>query len=204
MVKDDTLINVRNRNNGSTGYVLPDSNVRRTFAPQETKKISLGELRSLQYAPGGSYILDNLLIVENQEALDALNMKVEPEYFYDEKKIRELLLTSSMDEFLDFLDFATSGAIEIAKEIAVKEQIPDIRKREAISKKTGFNINNAIMVNEIMDAEDEAPKAEEKTERRVKTESVSGNQRRAAVPQVTIPSQNTTPVTPAYKVVSKN
>ena len=204
MIKDDTLINVRNRNNGSTGYTLPDSNVRRTFAPQETKKIPLSELRSLQYTPGGSYMLDNLLVVENQEVLDVLNMKVEPEYFYDEKKIKELLLTGSMDEFLDFLDFATNGAIEIAKEIAVKEQIPDIRKREAISKKTGFNINNAIMVNEIMDAEDEDPKEEEKTERRVKSENVNSNQRRAATPQITVSNQNVAPATPAYKVVSKN
>ena len=204
MIKDDTLIIVKNRNNGTTGYVLPDSNVRRSFAPQETKKIPLSELRSLQYAPGGSYILDNLLIVENQEALDALNMKVEPEYFYDEKKIKELLLTGSMDEFLDFLDFATSGAIEIAKEIAVKEQIPDVRKREAISKKTGFSINNAIMVNEIMDAEDEKP-TEEKSERRVavKNDAVNTNpQRRAAVPKIDIPKE--TPTVPSYKVVSKN
>ena len=203
MIKDDTLINVRNRNNGSTGYVLPDSNVRRSFAPQETKKIPLSELRSLQYAPGGSYILDNLLVVENKEALDALNMKVEPEYFYDEKKIRELLLTGSMDEFLDFLDFATTGAIEIAKDIAVKEQIPDIRKRDAISKKTGFNINNAIMVNEIMNAEDEPKTEETKIECRVQPEATS-TQRRAAAPKITIPGSETPVATPAYKVVSKN
>ena len=203
MIKDDTLINVRNRNNGSTGYVLPDSNVRRSFAPQETKKIPLSELRSLQYAPGGSYILDNLLVVENKEALDALNMKVEPEYFYDEKKIRELLLTGSMDEFLDFLDFATTGAIEIAKDIAVKEQIPDIRKRDAISKKTGFNINNAIMVNEIMNAEDEPKTEETKIEHKVQPEATS-TQRRAAAPKVTIPGSEAPVATPAYKVVSKN
>ena len=195
-MKDDILINVRNRNNGSTGYVLPDSNVRRSFAPGETKKISLGELRSLQYAPGGAYILDNLLVVEDQEALDALNMKVEPEYFYDEKKIRELLLKGSMDEFLDFLDFATAGAIEIAKDIAVKEQIPDSRKRKAISEKTGFNVDSAIRVNEIMDEEDENKTEPEKKERRVKVEAAAPT-RRAATPEVKPAS------IPKYNVVSK-
>ena len=137
MMKDDTLIVVRNRNNGSTGYTLPDSNVRRLFAPAESKKIPLGELRSLQYAPGGDYIIKNLLIVEDKEALDALNMKVEPEYFYTEKEIRDLLLNKSMDEFLDFLDFATQGAIELAKDIAwqfSKDELKD-RKELVLGKK---------------------------------------------------------------------
>ena len=199
MIKDDTLINVRNRNNGTTGYILPDSNVRRSFAPKETKKIPFGELRSLQYAPGGSYLLDNLLIVEDKEALDLLNMKVEPEYFYDEKKIKDLLYTGSMDEFLDFLDFATVGAIEIAKDIAVKEEIPDNRKREAISKKTGFDINNAIMINKIMDTEDEKSE-EEKPERRVKENAETAPKRRAAVPSM--PS-TPAPSVPKYNVISQ-
>lgn len=199
MIKDDTLINVRNRNNGTTGYTLPDSNVRRSFAPSETKKIPFGELRSLQYAPGGSYLLDNLLIIEDKEALDLLNMKVEPEYFYDEKKIKDLLYTGSMDEFLDFLDFATAGAIEIAKDIAVKEEIPDNRKREAISKKTGFDINNAIMINKIMDTEDEKSE-EEKPERRVKENAETAPKRRTAVPSMpSIP----TPSAPKYNVISQ-
>lgn len=193
-MKDDTLIKVRNRNNGTTGYVLPDSNVRRSFAPSETKSIPLGELKSLQYAPGGAYMLENLLVVEDKEALKVLNMEVEPEYFYDEAKIRNLLFNEEMDAFLDFLDFATTGAIEIAKEIAVKEQIPDMRKRKALSEKTGFNIDNAIKVNEIMDADDQSEETQDKKkERRVKAvEEPKPAQRRVQV------------TTPQYNVVSKS
>ena len=191
MTKDDAIIKVRNRNNGSTGYTLPDSNVRRSFAPGETKNIPFSELKSLQYAPGGAYMLENLLVVEDAEALKDLNMSVEPEYFYDEKKIKDLLLNGSMDAFLDFLDFATEGAIEIAKDIAVKEKIPDVRKREAISKKTGFNIDNAIKVNEIMDAEDQSEESKtEKKERRVKVEEETAKPARRVE-------------TPKYNVVSK-
>ena len=190
MIKDDTLVVVRNRNNGSTGYTLPDNNIRRSFAPGEEKKIPFAELRSLQYVSGGDYILRNLLIINDKEALDALNMKVEPEYFYTEKEIKDLLLNKSMDEFLDFLDFASQGAIEIAKDIAVKEQIPDTRKREALSKKTGFNIDNAIQINKIMDADEEDEKnAEAQTkERRVKPkeENTEAPQRRAAIPQYNV------------------
>ena len=190
MSEENKIVAVRNRNNGTTGYVLPDSGVRRSFAPGETKKISVEELQSLQYAPGGDYILRHLLVIEDQAALDFLDMKVEPEYFYDEKKIKEMLLNAEMDAFLDFLDYAPEGAIEIAKEIAVKEQIPDVRKRKALSKKTGFNIDNAIMVNEVMDAKDEPKKEETKKERRVKSAEAA-------------PASGRRVKTPEYKVVSK-
>ena len=183
---DKDLVVVRNRNNGTTGYVLPDSNIRRSFAIGETKKIPLGELRSLQYAPGGSYMLDNLLIVENKDALAELNMTVEPEYFYTEKEIKDLLYNAEMDAFLDFLDFATEGALQIAKDIAVNEKIPDTRKREALSKKTGFNIDNAINIQKVLEVEEEK-KEEPKKERRVaESETPSTPQRRTAIPEVNI------------------
>lgn len=200
-MKDDELILVKNRSNGSVGYTLPELNVNRFFAFGESKKIPLNELRQLQYADGGEYLLKNCLIVENVSALDALNMQVEPEYFYDEKKIREILLESdNMDEFLDFLDFATEGAIAIAKKIAVEEQIPDSRKRKAISKKTGFNIDKAIEINEVLNAEDEKKdEKEEIKERRVKEDAADATpKRRTAVPAVEIPSEK-----PRYNVITK-
>jgi len=184
---DTDLVVVRNRNNGTTGYVLPDSNIRRSFSVNESKKIPLGELKSLQYAPGGSYILDNLLIVESKAALEELNMQVEPEYFYTEKEIKNLLYNADMDAFLDFLDFASEGAIQIAKDIAVNERIPDTRKREALSEKTGFNIDNAINIQKILEVEEEK-KEEPKKERRVSEpeEKPSTPQRRTSAPEVKI------------------
>lgn len=181
-IKDTDLIQVRNRNNGTTGYTL-DGNFHRDFSPKESKKVPFSELRQLSYAPGGQYILDNYLVIEDQEALNLLNMKVEPEYFYTEDKVREILFTGSIDAFADFLDFAPKGAIEIAKTIAIKEQIPDVRKRNMLSEKTGLNINNAIMVNEIMDAEDDT-EAEAPKQRRVQIEEdkPSTPQRRTEVP----------------------
>lgn len=186
-MKDSELVVVRNRNNGTTGYTIYDTNVRRRFAPGETKKISLEELRALQYTPGGDYILKNLLIVENRGALEDLNMNVEPEYFYTEAKIKELLYSNEMDAFLDFLDFAPAGAIEIAKQIAVTEKIPDSRKREAITKKTGFNIDNAINVNKMLEEEEKKEPEKDTKERRVKAEDApSAPQRRTAAPEVKV------------------
>lgn len=197
------LISVRNRNNGSTGYTIPDRGIWRNFAPGETKRIPLEELQQLQYQPGGDYTLTNLLIVENQSALDYLNMVVEPEYNYTEVEIRKLLLSGTIDQLKDFLDFAPDGAIELCKDIAVKEEIPDIRKRDIISEATGFNINNAINVNHIMATEEEQNEPVKK-ERRVKAEGATpvaeGKTRRTTPIQTSAPA---VPAVPQYKVVSK-
>ena len=66
---DNKLIKVRNRNNGSTGYELRDSHVVRKFESGQTKEITFGELRELSYIPGGEYIIQNLLVIEDEEAL---------------------------------------------------------------------------------------------------------------------------------------
>lgn len=190
-IKDDSLIIVRNRNNGTTGYTL-DNNFHRDFAPKEEKKVPFSELKALQYAPGGAYILENYLIVEDEEALELLNMKVEPEYNYTEKEIEDILLNGSYDQFADFLDFAPKGALEIAKNLAVTLKIPDVNKREMLSKKTGLNINNAINVNTIMDAEEHA-QAEEEKQRRVPIEE--------SKTEDSAPARRATP--PKYNVVSK-
>lgn len=190
MIKDTDLISVRNRNNGTTGYTL-DGNFHRDFSPKEIKKVPFSELKQLSYAPGGQYILDNYLVIENKEALDLLNMKVEPEYFYDETKVKNLLLAGSIDEFADFLDFAPDGAIDIAKKIAVEEEIPDIRKRDMLSEKTGLNINNAIMINHVMNEDDNSEEdAEEAPKRRVAIKEDSAEpktpQRRVAAPKYNV------------------
>lgn len=169
-IKDEELISVRNRNNGETWYQL-DNGIVRIFQKDEIKKVPFKELVQLSYSQGGSALLNENLVIEDEEALKLLNMKVEPEYFYKESDIRLLLFTGTYDEFADFLDFAPEGAIEIAKNIAVKEEIPDVKKREMLSKKTGLNINNAIMVNHVMDSEDK--KEEVKKERRVKVSTTS-------------------------------
>lgn len=163
---ENNLISVRNRDAGVVGYMIPDRNIWRSFAPGETKKIPLEELQSLQYVPGGEFTLRNLLMINNKDALSMLNIETEPEYFYTEKEIKELLVTGTLDQLKDCLDFAPEGVIELIKKIAVEIQLPDIRKRDAITAKTGFSISNAITVNQIMDAEDEVkeePKAVRRT-----------------------------------------
>ena len=108
MLLDDVIIEVTNRDNGSVGYTIEDlNNLHRNFMPNETKKITMGELRKLAYTPGGQYLLTNCLKLNNNDAIDELVGKVEIEYYYDEDKVKDLLINGSIDEFLDCLDLLT-------------------------------------------------------------------------------------------------
>ena len=178
------LVEVRNRDSGNVGYSIKDLGIWRNFAPGETKKVPLDELKALQYAPGGEFTLKHLLMVKDKDALSALNIETEPEYFYTEVEIKELLTKGTLDELKDCLDFAPQGVIEIIKKMAVDMQLPDTEKREAIFKATGFNINNAIIVNKVMDEPADEVQEEKKT-RRV-APAAEKTQRRTSLPNYNI------------------
>ena len=113
-------VTVFNRNNGSVGYVIPEmNNLQRQFSPGETKQIDLEELQQLYWIPGGRVILENYLVIQDEDAVQQLQMKVEPEYFYTDDDVKKIMLTGSLDQFLDMLDFAPLGVIESIKELAV-------------------------------------------------------------------------------------
>ena len=176
MIKDDTLINVRNRNNGTTGYTLADgAKETRLWAENEIKKITFAELKRVSYLPGGAELLRDYLVIEDPAAIEALNVGIDiqeqPEYLYTENEIRDLLFNGSLDELKDFLDFSPDGGIEIAKQIAVNEELPDMRKRKIISEATGFNINTAIEINDMMKDNGVAEDAVPKKQRRVAKET---------------------------------
>lgn len=147
MLAKDTIIKVSNRDNGTVGYRIPEMGIRRLFQQGEVKEITMEELRKLSYRPGGQVILNECLIVHNEEALKELNPDYEPEYFYTENEVTQLLLTGTHAQFLDCLDFAPEGVINLIKDLAVKLEINDLAKREAIFKKTGFNVTKAIEIN---------------------------------------------------------
>ena len=159
---NNKIYNVTNRSNIQVGYTIPElNNLRRDFTPGETKKIGYEELEKLSYIPGGMYILSEYLMVQDIEVLDKLNMKPEREYHLSHEEVVKLLKTGSMDEFLDCLDFAPKGVIDLLKVISVNIELNDMKKREIIQKKTGFNVNNAIKIkkegNEVIEEENAAP-----------------------------------------------
>lgn len=158
-ITTSTIVAVTNRTNGTVSYKL-NNGLYRTFSVRETKKIDLEELKELKATEGGEAILNQCLLINDHSALDALNVNTEPEYFYTEEDITKLLLEGSVDQLEDCLNFAPMGVIELIKSIGLKIQVPDTRKRKLIFEKTGYSIDNAIKVNEILEEE----KSQENTE----------------------------------------
>lgn len=144
LLDKNTILNVTNRDNGTVGYKVPDLGVNRQFQPGETKELTMEELRKLSYLPGGKYLIQHCLVIDNKDAVGELLHEVEPEYWYTEADVQKLLMTGSLDQLKDCLDFAPKGVIELVKNLAVKLEINDLAKREAIYKATGLNINRAI------------------------------------------------------------
>lgn len=190
MLDKNTLVKVTNRYDGRVGYTIPDlGNLHRSFIPGETKEVTMEELRKLSYLTGGQEMIADYFVLDNQDAInELLNNGVEPEYYYTESDVKNLLLTGSLDELKDCLDFAPEGVVEIVKKLAVDLKLNDIAKRKAIKDATGFNVDMAIYVNE----ETSEEKVEEKKERRTTVSK----------PAATTTGRRTTAPTSKYKITS--
>lgn len=184
----DNKVSVKNRSSSMVVYSVPEMGVRREFAPNEVKTVSMDELNALSYLPGGMNLIRKHLFVQDESALQEMSVKVEPEYYLDEKGVIDLLEKGPIDAFLDCLDFAPEGVLDLIKKHAVALPVNDNRKREAIKEKMGFDVTAAIKhLEEARKAEEEESgvKAEAITPvRRVKTEEAQpATGRRTAVPQ---------------------
>lgn len=190
MLDKTTLIKVVNRDNGSVGYTIPDlGNLHRNFQPKEEKEVTMEELRKLSYLPGGEVLLQDCLIIKNAEAIAELLGDVEPEYHYTEADVKQLLLYGTMDQFMDCMDFAPQGVIDLVKTMAVDLKINNIEKREAIKEKTGFDVTKAIEINK-MSEEVEVPEQKTRRAEPIQTTTASA------------PTRRTTPTAPKYKVTA--
>ena len=147
MINKDTLIKVINKDNGVVGYTVPDLGVHRNFYPGETKEVTYEELEKLSFIPGGMVILKELLEITDREAIKQLFSKEpEPEYHYTKDDVKQLLLTGTLDQFLDCLDFAPEVVKDMIKDMAVDLPLNDMAKRQAILEKMGFDVTKAIEI----------------------------------------------------------
>ena len=141
---NNQMISVKNRSASVVVYRIPEANIRRSFAPGETKRVSAKELEQLTFRPGGMALLLNYLQIQDENTLKNIGAKVEPEYHMSEKDIAKLITSGSLDEFLDTLDFAPEGVINLIKQLSVKIPLVDISKRKALKEKTGFDVEAAL------------------------------------------------------------
>ena len=144
----ERLFSVKNRSAARVHYELPEIGVRaRVFEPGEVKRhIRYAELEALTYIPGGLQLIKDYLQIEDEEARQELIGDVEPEYNMNEEQVKNLILTGTMDEWLDALDFAPEGVIELIKEYSVSLPLTDTRKMQAFSEKKGINLQNMIQL----------------------------------------------------------
>ena len=162
---------VTNRSASRVYYSVPELGIKgRDFQPGETKRVSLEELEGLSYIPGGATLIREYLQIQNEEARAELVGKVEPEYNMTPEQVKELILHGSQDEWLDCLDFAPQGVIDLIQTLSVELPLTDTVKMAAFQKKTGINLARAIEARQEELAEEAAAKVEDKpAERRVET-----------------------------------
>ena len=172
MIDQNTMYRVKNRSSSMVVYRIPELNLRREFAPGETKVIAFGELEKLTYQSGGRELLEQFLQIGDEVVTSDLNIHREVEYDMSEGQIRELLLRGSLDAFLDALDFAPLGVIDLIKSMAVSLPLTDLNKRKALKEKTGFDVDSALRHLEEEKAEENEDRiVPSAPERRVKTDT---------------------------------
>lgn len=188
-MESSKILKVKNRSASLAVYSIPEINIRREFAPGETKNITYGELEKLSYQPGGRAIMQNFLQIIDPEATGDLGINREPEYDLSEQQIVDLMTKGSLDAFLDCLDFAPVGVIDLIKKFSVSLPLNDIDKRDALKKKTGFDVTVAL-ANMQKEKEDMETPAVENKERRVKAESAPEGRR--TIPKYNVVQPTTT------------
>ena len=170
---DTKVVKVKNRSASSVVYKVPDLGIRREFNPGEIKKISIEELEKLSYVQGGTSILRNFLqILDNPAVKDDITGPTELEYDWSEQDVIDLIKNGSLDSFLDALDFAPAGVIDLIKKYAVSLPMADLNKIKALKTKTGLDVAAAITLEQA----DEAPKPVEKKRRAATTTSTRRTQ----------------------------
>ena len=162
----NTTYLVTNRSASVVVYSIPEDNIKREFQPGETKKIRHTELEKLSYREGGKVIIADYLLIQSQDAINDLGVPTEPEYYMTQEQVIDLMKNGSMDAWLDCLDFAPQGIIEMIKSLSVSVPLGDYNKRRALQEKTGFDVDAAIKHMEEERDEQELPKAP--AQRRVK------------------------------------
>ena len=184
MIDEKKIVRVTNRDNGHVGYRIPDmNNLVRDFSANETKNITVEELKKLAYISGGPTLIRDYLIIDDAEVVKEVLGEVEPEYYYTENDVKNLLLNGSLDALKDCLEFAPKGTIDLVKKLAIEMPLNDIAKRKAILEMTGFNVDAAIMVNEETKEESDDTQKVRRISEPVK-EEVKSTGRRTAAPTV--------------------
>ena len=102
-----------------------------------------------------------------------------------EEDVVKLIKEGSVDEFLDCLDFAPPGVIDLIKQLSVSIPLTDMNKRLALKNKIGFDIDAALR--HIMEEHEDDVVASDTPKRRVQKETpVVEEKRRTTTPKYNV------------------
>ena len=183
-VADDDLVQITNMMDFPAGYVVDLTGVRRVLPPHASFRVKAGELRELSYQLGGIDILQNYIRVCNRSlALEfGIDVNDQVEYNWTEADVDRCLLNDDIDVLLDALDFAPDGIKQLIVDRAIKLEIPDVNKRQAIKDAMGTDITSAIENRHAYDDQEETeekkPARRRRTSSAAEAESPAPNRRR--------------------------
>ena len=165
VVKDTDTITLRNFTSNTVVYRTPSTRVRRELPAGGSIKVTAGEIREMMYDKGCADILRNYVQICNKSL--ALEVGVsedsyENEYNWTFTDIKNCLLNGSIEELADAMDFAPDGIKEAILTEAINLEIPDVRKRDIISKAMNRDVSGMI-INKRKIEEDNEPAEKNKT-----------------------------------------
>lgn len=165
VVKDTDTITLRNFTTNTVVYRTPSTRVRRELPAGGSIKVTAGEIREMMYDKGCVDILRNYVQICNKPL--ALEVGVsedsyENEYNWTLADIKNCLLNGSIEQLADAMDFAPDGIKESLLTEAINLEIPDVRKRDIISKAMNRDVSGMI-INKHKIEEDKEPAEKHKT-----------------------------------------
>ena len=146
MRDDREFVIVVNMSNHDVGFTLTTSQKRRSLVPGVRLEMTKGEVRELNYEPGGHYMLMNLLRVTDKALAKEIGVDDDcVEYWWDDEDIDRVLNDpKSLPELEDALEFGPEGIVDRIISKAVEDNLADNDKVEAISRITGRDVRAMV------------------------------------------------------------
>lgn len=178
-LSDTDKVIIRNLVNHPVVIVTPIHKKRFDLPPHGEMEVMVVDVRECSYDQGcRNMFRDYVQICDPELAKEFGVYEDVVEYNWGDKEITEALTTAPIEVLLDALDFAPDGIKEAILDKAVELEIPDTRRREAISEALGVNVDNKIKNKR--DSQTSAEPVAKKTRRRVSSNSSETKQRRVA------------------------
>jgi hypothetical protein len=135
--------------------------------------------------PGGRELIRDYLLIKDESAKNDLVGTTEPEYNMTSAEVVQLIQHGTLDEWLDALDFAPEGVIDLIKTLSVELPLTDTRKMDAFKEKKGIDLGRMIQVKKEVAAEEEQEEAAQKPapQRRTQKATTSTNPARRTTGQ---------------------